>query len=364
MGPYRRKVNDAPLLFTHPPTLSPDQTQLLTQMAFERLNLPAIALISRPLASLYAVGSTTGICIDIGESSTMITPVVDTVVSTHPVVSVPLGVQHCVRYMAKLLEKDQKIIAALSAPPVQSLPAEPTPAIPSAPSDPAAAGASPIDPSSAPIDAPPTTPSSLNAAETTVDSSSAPPAAAAAPLPPRIPVIYPQTPINETLIRFSRQLFNLGLIRPLLLNGQRLTVEQEEEGVTDIAAALVAASRVASTKSHKSAAKQAEDAKRKAKADITAAGMDVMLVEFEGREISVGAVRHKFCEPLFDPRLMKGLDMDGEAIDADLSGTLALQEAVELSIGSLLNAQERLGVWDGVVVVGEAAKIKSTSKRF
>jgi actin-related protein 9 len=317
MGPYRRKSNDSPILFTHPSLFSADQTQLLTQTAFERLNLPAIALIPRSLASLYAVGSTTGICVDIGYKSSTITPVVDTVIYSHTIVEVKMGLKHCEAYLAKLLAQDPKITAVLSSPP----PPPPAP--------------EPTDPSSS------TDPSSLS-----------------------IPPTYPETPLPETLLRLSHHLFSLGLIRPNLMNGQRLTVEQEEEGVTDIAAALVAASRTAASKSHKSAARQAEDAKRKAKADSTAAGMDVMLVEFEGREVSVGVVRHRFCEPLFDPTLMKEVEMDGKVGGVGELPVLALQEAVELSVGSILNAHERLGVWDGVVIVGEAARMKSELLAF
>lgn len=145
-----------------------------------------------------------------------------------------------------------------------------------------------------------------------------------------------------------------------------LTVE-EEEGVNDIAAALAAGkeralieAKAANAKSHKSAARQAEDAKKKAAAaaaDGAAADADVVLIEFEGREFYLGRVRNKFCEPLFEPMLLAGLEGGLEGLGKP-SEMVAVQEAVQSSIGTVFG-REKLALWEGVVVVGELARIKS-----
>lgn len=312
IGPYHRKTNDSPVLFTHPATLSNLQIHHLTQTLFERLNLPAISLVSRPLAALYAMNSITGVVVDVGLEATTVSPVSDSTVFTNGVIEVPLGVKHCEAYMASLLANVPSVVEALTSP----IPAP----------EPAAEGST---------DAPP-------------------------PPPPS----YPDTPLPETLLRLAKHLWTVNAIRPLLMGGQILTVE-EEEGVTDIAAALAAGkeralieAKAANAKSHKSAARQAEDAKKKAAAaaaDGAAADADVVLVEFEGREFYIGRVRNKFCEPLFDPTLLAGVDGVDDKTSSEL---VSVQEAVHQSIGAVFGS-EKLSLWEGVVVVGEMSRIRS-----
>ncbi|KAL7409907.1 actin-domain-containing protein [Mrakia frigida] len=315
IGPYHRRTNDSPVLLTHPSTLSNLQIHHLTQTLFERLNLPAISLLSRPLASLYAMNSTTGVVIDVGYESTTVSPVSDSTVYTNGVVEVPLGIRHCEAYMAKLLAEVPSVIEALTSP--------------------------------------------LPAPEVEASTSEG---AAAPPPPPS----YPETPLPETLLRLAKHLWKTNTIRPLLMGGQMLTVE-EEEGVNDIAAALAAGkeralieAKAANAKSHKSAARQAEDAKKKAAAaaaDGAAADADVVLIEFEGREFYLGRVRNKFCEPLFEPMLFAGLEGGLEGLGKP-SEMVAVQEAVQSSIGTVFG-REKLALWEGVVVVGELARIKT-----
>ena len=264
------------------------------------------------------MNSTTGVVIDVGYESTTVSPVSDSTVYANGVVEVPLGIRHCEAYMAKLLADVPSVIEALTSP----LPAP-----------------------------------EVEASTSTAEGAAAPP-----------PPSYPDTPLPETLLRLAKQLWKSNTIRPLLMGGQMLTVE-EEEGVNDIAAALAAGkeralieAKAANAKSHKSAARQAEDAKKKAAAaaaDGAAADADVVLVEFEGREFYLGRVRNKFCEPLFEPTLLAGLEgLEGLEKPSEM---VAVQEAVQSSIGTVFG-REKLALWEGVVVVGELARIKSESR--
>lgn len=262
------------------------------------------------------MSATTGISVEINALSTEITPVVDSTAQVHAIHTVNLGIDYCEKYLAHLLSTDKTVTAALEGP-------LPTP------------------------DAPTTGATSE---------------ASSAPTPPAT------TPLPETLLRLSRHLWRGGFVRPVLLGGQQLTIEQEEEGVTDIAAALAAGKERAliearAAKSHKSAARQAEDAKKRAAAaaaDGAAAEADIALVEFEGREIYVGRARHRFCEPLFNPSVLKGIP----GIEAEqVHETMTVAEGVERAIGSVIGP-ERLALWEGVVVVGEMARIKSESLKL
>lgn len=38
--------------------------------------------------------------------------------------------------------------------------------------------------------------------------------------------------------------------------------------------------------------------------------LDLVTVEFEGKEVTVGKERHRFCEPIFDPAVVAGLGLE------------------------------------------------------
>jgi actin-related protein 9 len=296
-GPFHRASNDSPLLLTHPPTLSLAQQQRLAQTLFERLNFPAVQLVARPVASLFAMNAVSGIVVDIGLERTTISPVIDTACHLPGVIEVPLGAEDLERHLVEILRIQPSVLETLAGP---------------------------------------------------LDEDAVPP-----------PAGLPQD-TDSQLLRLSRLLWRTNQLRPLLLGGVALPKEQEEEGVTDIAAALVAGREKAlmadkAAKSHKSAARREEDAKKRAADDARKKALaegeeeaDVISIEFEGRTVDITFVRQRAAEPLFEPTLV------------GKTGVMGLGEAVWTSINTL-PPHERLAVWEGVAVVGELARIKSVS---
>ncbi|CDZ97182.1 Actin and related proteins [Phaffia rhodozyma] len=349
-GPYHRRTNESPIIVTHPSLFSNNQIHLLTQVLFERLNVPAISLLPRPVGALFAGNATTGVVVDIGLEETSITPVVDSTVCPNGCLETSLGVRHCELWMASLLTKEEQLIKTLQSPSPSSL-EEPE-------SSPKEQPASPSDTTAPSTTAPGESEASkeINAAPTTP------------PTPPLPPVS--DEDLHDTLIRLSEHMWKNNLIRPVLAGGEPYSAEQEEEGVTDIAAALVAGREKAliearAAKSHKSAAKKEEEAKKRAAQAAAAAqatgdqrDADVTMVEFEGRELWIGHVRQRFCEPLFEPSLLQGIKglegLNGGRPD-ELVG---VQELVQMGI-ACVNGPEKVLCWEGVSVVGEMARVKT-----
>jgi len=84
--------------------------------------------------------------------------------------------------------------------------------------------------------------------------------------------------------------------------------EIEDEGVTDIAAVLVAGKEKAVIESgmKKRATAKASAAEQARAKEIEA--MDLVAVEFRGKEVTLGKERHRFCEPLFEPSLLNVIE--------------------------------------------------------
>lgn len=302
-GPYHRPSNDSPLILTHPANLTASQLQNLALLTFERLNFPAVQILARPVAALYAMNAVSGVVVDVGLESTTITPVVDTVPHVPGVIEVQLGAVDCERYLVAVLRSQPALIAQLEGPRAEDL-----------------------------------------------------------TVPPEVAALAQDT--TSKLGRLATTLWRENYLRPVLLGGVALPKEQEEDGVTDIAAALVAGREQAlmadkAAKSHKSAARREEDAKKKAAEEARKKAVaegeeeaDVASLEFEGRNVDVGFARQRFAEVLFAPELAPG---------GLKEGAVGVQEAVRISIGSLPNAQDRLAVWEGVSVIGELARVRSAS---
>jgi hypothetical protein len=111
-----------------------------------------------------------------------------------------------------------------------------------------------------------------------------------------------------------------------------------------------------SHKSKKQQAAAAAAAASKAAADadaaIAAIAADVIIVtipSLPGKEIAVGALRHRICEPL-----LKGKTPGGDTVWE------ALGRAVE---GASLTIPERLLSWDSIAVIGDMARFKSKFTR-
>lgn len=68
-------VSDHPLLFIDRCSSSPDQRTKLAEILFESCKIPALFLGRDAVMSCYACGRSTGVVVDIGGSSTTVTPV-------------------------------------------------------------------------------------------------------------------------------------------------------------------------------------------------------------------------------------------------------------------------------------------------
>jgi actin-related protein 9 len=65
------------------------------------------------------------------------------------------------------------------------------------------------------------------------------------------------------------------------------------------------------------------------------------------REVTVGQVRHRLCEPL-----LRGKQGTGDTVWEGMGRAIS---------NATMSPGEKIAVWDGVVVVGELARIKCES---
>lgn len=112
--------------------------------------------------------------------------------------------------------------------------------------------------------------------------------------------------LHQTFQDLASTLYHRGLIKPPVLSSSQLsTGEVEEEGITDIASILVAGKERAVIEANiKRRANQKASAAEQAKFKEIEA-LDLITVEFNGKELTIGKERHRFCDPLFDPRVLK-----------------------------------------------------------
>ena len=121
----------------------------------------------------------------------------------------------------------------------------------------------------------------------------------------------PESPLSPEALHQAFQdlaltLYHRGLIKPPVLGPSQLASgEAEEEGVTDIASILVAGKERAVIEANikKRANQKASVAEQAKLKEIEA--LDLLTLEFNGKEVTVGKERHRFCDPLFDPRVLK-----------------------------------------------------------
>ena len=112
--------------------------------------------------------------------------------------------------------------------------------------------------------------------------------------------------LHQAFQDLASTLYHRGLVKPPVLGSSQLvTGEVEEEGITDIASILVAGKERAVIEANiKKRANQKASAAEQAKFRELEA-LDLLTLEFNGKEVTVGKERHRFCDPLFDPRVLK-----------------------------------------------------------
>ncbi|XP_006462073.1 hypothetical protein AGABI2DRAFT_193380 [Agaricus bisporus var. bisporus H97] len=159
-----------------------------------------------------------------------------------------------------------------------------------------------------------------------------------------------QETLQTRLLELVQQLWKDGHIR-VPSDGE--TAAPEDEGVTDIAAIVVAGKEKAVIES---------GMKKKATAKATAAelarareieAMDLLTVQFGAHSLTLGKERHRMCEPLFDPRLLNGLN--GVALREDDIPLRSLQEVVAHAV-NLTDVDQRIYIRQGLALTGDVTQ--------
>ncbi|KAF9526129.1 actin-related protein [Crepidotus variabilis] len=158
----------------------------------------------------------------------------------------------------------------------------------------------------------------------------------------------PET-LHQTLLSLVSQMVKDDLIK-VPSDGE--TAAPEDEGVTDIAAVVVAGREKAVIES---------GMKKKANAKASAADqarareielLDLIEVKFGDHTLTIGKERHRLCEPLFDPSLLNGVygiqDFGKEKV-------LSLQYMVGHAIGQT-EIEQRQYIWQGLLITGEVTR--------
>ncbi|TXT09007.1 hypothetical protein VHUM_02481 [Vanrija humicola] len=292
--------NTHPLLLvppSNPSTLPLSDQALYCQMAFENLNAPIFSLLPAPLAALYAQNAVTGAVLHVGRKSSEVAIVTDSVVRWECSTSVDIGEADCEEYLEKLLLNDKALNTELAT----------------------VAGVSSWEPGQ-----------------------------------------------REKLVREIREFIFAectgdDIEIPVAKGSAKAVVvaaaPEAEDDAFDVAKKLTADAvpQPAASNSHKSKKQQAQAAaaaasKASAAADAAAAAIAndfiaVTIPSLPDKEIAVGPVRHRLCEPL-----LLGKTPGGDTVWE------AVGRAVE---SSPLTIFERLQIWDGIAVVGDIARFKS-----
>lgn len=105
-------TNTHPLLLVPPassPTLPLSEQELYTQMVFENLNAPQLALFPNSIVSLLGLNSTTGIVLHIGRSTSTVAVVTDSIVRWECATVVDIGELDCEAHLERLLMGDERL---------------------------------------------------------------------------------------------------------------------------------------------------------------------------------------------------------------------------------------------------------------
>jgi actin-related protein 9 len=165
--------------------------------------------------------------------------------------------------------------------------------------------------------------------------------------------------LHNTLLELVQQMVNEGHVK-VPSDGE--TAVPEDEGVTDIAAVVVAGREKAVIESgmKKKATAKASAAEQARAREIEA--LDLITIQFRESSLTIGKERHRFCEPLFDPQLLAGLY--GTKTSEDHKPLLPLQDVVGHAINQT-DIDQRQYIWQGLLVTGEVTRhVKGDSPYF
>ncbi|KAI5121491.1 hypothetical protein M0805_006529 [Coniferiporia weirii] len=167
----------------------------------------------------------------------------------------------------------------------------------------------------------------------------------------------PDAPLSEEelhsqLLELTRQIWKDGHVK---LGEAEAALSGDDEGVTNIAAVLVAGKEKAIIESNvkKRANMKASAAEQARAREIEA--LDLITVDFREKQVTLGRERHRFLEPLFDSTLLRGLD--GFETKAWRGGSpMSLQDVCGQAV-SKADLDARMSIWDGLFVTGDCASV-------
>ncbi|WVF71159.1 hypothetical protein IAT40_005957 [Kwoniella sp. CBS 6097] len=293
-------TNSSPLLLVPPPSppTFPLSTQALyTQLAFESLNTPILSVLPSPLASIYALGATSGLILHVGWEESYVFVVTDSVVRWECSTTVQVGEKDCQEFLERLLLDDEFLYGELKA--------------------------------------------ASEKAELSSEEK--------------------KKLVKEVSEVLWRECTGDDVEVPLKGGKKKGAIASEpdkEDESFDVAKKLVGDNAPPANPSHKSKKQQAQAAAAAAKSAAAAAEaaaiaaasapIDAIVINIPslpGKEIQLGPVRHRLCEPLFIGKVAGG--------DTVWEGVGRALENASLSLG------EKLGLWENVGVVGQMARVKS-----
>jgi actin-related protein 9 len=161
--------------------------------------------------------------------------------------------------------------------------------------------------------------------------------------------------IQERLLEFVKYIWEHGYVKVPSTGESALL---EDEGVTDIAAIVMAGKEKAVIESgikKKQTAKQSAAEQARAR-EIEA--MDLITITWKEKEITLGKERHRFCEPLFDPELLKNIDSDYMSWEPSVPETESPLPLHDL-VGQAVMAAEvdfRVEMYRGLFVTGDLTR--------
>ncbi|KAJ6496789.1 actin-related protein [Mycena vulgaris] len=168
--------------------------------------------------------------------------------------------------------------------------------------------------------------------------------------PPEAPLDFDAA--HSALLELVSQVWKDGHVK-VPSDGE--TAIAEDEGVTDIAAVIVAGKERALIESgmKKRATAKASAAEQQRAREIEA--LDLITVQFRGHSLTLGKERHRFCEPLFDPSLMRGIPVTDAFPQSASEMSSPLQEAVGHSVAQT-EVDQRQYIWGGLLVTGDLTR--------
>lgn len=111
----RAAPEDHPVLLTEG-TLNPKfSREKLTQLMFEKFNVPAMYLVTQAVLALYATGRTTGLVVESGDGVSWVTPVVEGSPLPHAALRYDMGGRDVTDYLMKILHEDMGLSCTTTA---------------------------------------------------------------------------------------------------------------------------------------------------------------------------------------------------------------------------------------------------------